>query len=199
MSNQAFDRLFAPSGSQRIVVVGTTGSGKTTLARQLAQGLGLPHIELDALHWEPDWVEAPDEVMRQRVVEALQVDQWVVDGNYHTVRDIVWSQANLVVWLDYRLPVLLWRLWWRTIIRQITRKELWNGNRERFRANFLSRESILLWQLQTYRRRRREYPQMFALSEYSHLRVVRLRSPGETHRWLEGSFVPPAFSRSQPG
>jgi len=190
--------LFPPTEHHRIVVVGTTGSGKTTLARQLAQRLGVPHVELDALHWEPGWTEAPTAVFRQRVAEALKSSSWAVDGNYHTVRDIVWSQANLVVWLDYRLPVLLWRLWQRTIVRQLTRKELWNGNRERFRANFLSRESILLWQLQTYWRRRREYPQMLALPEYSHLRVVRLRSPGETRRWLDGSFVPPALSRSQP-
>jgi adenylate kinase family enzyme len=191
--------LFPPTQHHRIVVVGTTGSGKTTLARQLAQRLGVPHVELDALHWEPGWTEAPTAVFRQRVAEALKGNSWVVDGNYHTVRDIVWSQANLLVWLDYRLAVLLWRLWRRTIVRHITRKELWNGNRESFRTTFLSRESILLWQLQSYRRRRREYPQTFALPEYSHLRVVRLRSPGETRRWLEGSFVPPAFSRSQPG
>jgi len=68
------------------VVVGTSGSGKTTFARRLAAGLGIPHVELDALHWEPEWTEATDEVLRARVAEATAQDAWVVDGNCSRVR-----------------------------------------------------------------------------------------------------------------
>src|SRR5205809_1832315 len=89
---------------RRVVVVGTTGSGKTTLAGRLAQRLGVPHVELDALHWEANWVEAGDEVFRERAARALTGSAWVVDGNYSKVRDIVWGRADMVVWLDYPLP-----------------------------------------------------------------------------------------------
>jgi adenylate kinase family enzyme len=77
------------SCGQRISVVGTTGSGKTTLARQVAQHFQIPHIELDALHWEPSWTAALPQVLRNRVTEALSGERWVVDGNYSAVRDIV--------------------------------------------------------------------------------------------------------------
>ncbi len=59
------------TGLSRIAVVGTTGASKTMLARRIADRLGLPHVELDAIYWEPDWTHAPDDVFRQRVAEAL--------------------------------------------------------------------------------------------------------------------------------
>jgi adenylate kinase family enzyme len=98
----------------RISVVGTTGSGKTTLARQIARHFQIPHIELDTLHWEPNWTPAAPEMFRQRVREAVAGNRWVVDGNYGGVgvRDIVWSQADTVVFLDYSfwLAIVLWML-----------------------------------------------------------------------------------------
>jgi adenylate kinase family enzyme len=176
----------SPERNRRIVVIGTSGSGKTTTASQLARRLGLLHVELDALHWEPNWTEAPLDVFRARVIEALKGDAWVVDGNYSKVRDIVWSRADTVVWLDYSLPVILWRVVWRTLRRSLTREELWGGNRETLRAALFSRESIVLWSLQTYRRRRREYPVLLARPEHAHLAVIHLRSPRAARDWLSG-------------
>jgi len=173
-----------PSPGQRIVVVGTTGVGKTSLSRRLAQCLGCPHIELDALHWQPGWVEVPLEAFRARVVQALTGESWVVDGNYSRVRDLVWSRADTIIWLDYALPIILGRLFRRTIRRILTREELWGGSRETFRGGFLSRDSLFLWALKTYWRRRREYPVLFRRPEYAHLQVVRLRSPRAAERWL---------------
>ncbi|MCG0239429.1 MAG: AAA family ATPase [Firmicutes bacterium] len=178
----------APEGrpGRRIVVVGTTGSGKTTFARRLAAMLGCPHVELDALHWEPQWTPAPVEVFRHRVREVTRAPCWVVDGNYSQVREVLWPAADTIVWLDYPLPVILGRLLRRTARRVLLREELWNGNREGFLRSFLSRDSILLWALRSYRRRRREYPALLARPEYRHLRVIRLRTPREAEAWLRG-------------
>jgi hypothetical protein len=142
-------------------------------------------VELDALHWGPNWTEVEHPVFRERTIQALSSDAWTTDGNYSAVRDIVWGRADTVVWLDYSLPVILGRVTWRTIRRAMTREELWSGNRERFRESFLSRESIIWWALRTYRRRRREYPTLFALPQYTHLEVVRLRSPRAAREWLD--------------
>lgn len=167
----------------RIAVVGTSGSGKTTLARQISQILAIRHVELDALHWEPNWTEAPKDVFRDRVLQALSGDSWVVDGNYSAVRDIVWGQADTIVWLDYSLPVMLSRVVRRTLRRVLMQEELWSGNRESWQTTF-SRDSIILWVLQTYKKNRKEYPILLSKPEYAHLKLVHLRSPRNTQNWL---------------
>ena len=167
------------------MVVGTTGSGKTTVAAQLSRLYQIPHVEMDALRHDPGWTEAPDDVFRERLARALTGERWVADGNYSVARDVVWPRAQAAVWLDYPLRTIMRQLLWRTLRRCLTREELWNGNRERFRTSFFSRESVILWALTTYRRRRRQIPQQLALPEHSHLAVVHLRSRRETRSWLE--------------
>jgi len=171
---------------RRINVVGTTGSGKTTTARQLAERLGIPHVEMDALNWGPNWTPAEREVLRARTAQALVGEAWVVDGNYGSVRDIVWGRADTIVWLDFCLLVTMIQLTRRTVRRVATREELWSGNRERFWNSFFTRDSILWWGLTTHRRRRREYPVLLAQPEYAHLAVVHLRSPRAARKWLAG-------------
>lgn len=172
-----------PLPGHRIVVVGTSGSGKTMLAAQLAALLGCPHVELDALHWQPNWTETPMAEFNAKIAAALTGDCWVVDGNYGKGREMVWSRADTLVWLDYPLWLVLWRLLRRTVWRVMTRKELWNGNRENWRGVF-SRDSIFLWAIQTHPRRRREYTDLPYRPEYAHLTKVRLHSPRQTNRWL---------------
>lgn len=169
---------------RRINVVGTTGSGKTTLARQLAERLAVPHVELDNLHWEPGWTEVSNDIFRARVDAALAGDAWTCDGNYSAVRELVWSRADTVVWLDYSLLVIFARLFRRTNRRIFQGETCCNGNREQFRLAYLSRESLYVWLLKTYWRRRREMPERLADPKFAHLTVVHLRSPGEAERWL---------------
>ncbi len=173
---------------KRIVVVGTTSSGKSTLARLLVDQFALDFIELDALHWEPNWREAPDEVFRARAKEATHAERWVVAGNYLQVRDIVWSRAEAVLWLDYSFPRIFWQLTVRTFRRGVLQEELWNGNREKLWWHFKlwSDESLYHWLFKTYWRRRREYPLLFAEPRYNHLTIVRLSSPREAEEWLAG-------------
>lgn len=173
-----------PPPGRRIAVVGTTGSGKTTLAQQLAARLELTHVELDALYWQADWTGSDTARFRTDATAALAGTAWVVDGNYSKVRDLIWPRADTVIWLDYPLPVVLWRLTGRMLRRTFTRQELWNGNRETLRGQIFSRDSLFLWALKTYQRRRREYPAQLALPEHAHLVGIRLRSPRETARWL---------------
>ena len=99
----------------RIVVLGTTGAGKTTLARQIAEALDMPHVELDYYRFRPNWVEVPNDEFRERVRKALRGDRWVADGNYGLARDVIWPRATMLVWLDYPIYVVMWRLFWRTI------------------------------------------------------------------------------------
>lgn len=169
---------------RRIVIVGDAGAGKSTLAQSLAQRLGLTHIELDALAWDAGWQLAPPEVLRARVAAAVSDDRWVADGNYGGVRDLVWGRANTLIWLNYPILLVLWRLWWRTWRRMLRREPLWNGNRERFGTQFFSRSSLFWWVLTSYRRRRREFSALLRSPAYRHLSVFRFRHPRQAHAWL---------------
>lgn len=173
-----------PDCGQRIHIIGTSGSGKTTLARQISQHLAIVHVELDALYHEPNWTEAPTDVFRKRVEQALRSENWVVDGNYSKVRDIVWSRSDTVVWLDYPLPVIMRRVVRRTFRRVVMQEELWNGNRETWQTLF-SGDSIILWALTTYRKNRKEYPILLSQPEYAHLKILHLRSPKAASAWLQ--------------
>jgi adenylate kinase family enzyme len=169
---------------RRIAVTGTSGTGKTTVAQRIAEMSGLPHVELDALHWEPDWTPAAPEVFRQRVADALAGEAWVVDGNYAMVRDLTWGRAEHLIWLDYSMPRALWQVAIRTFRRRIKREVLWGTNRERLRMFFFSRDSLFLWIVQTHGSRRRRYAQYLQQPERRHLTVARLRTPRELERHL---------------
>jgi adenylate kinase family enzyme len=167
----------------KIVVVGTSGSGKTTVARELVRRLGVPHVELDALFHGPGWTETPPEEFRRRVAAATAGDGWVVDGNYESkLGDLVLGRADTVVWLDVPLRVALTRVTRRTIGRIRPGEELWSGNRESWRGGFFGWESMFVWTIRSHFRRRRQVPAQ--LARHPHLRVARLRSAREVESYL---------------
>jgi len=170
----------------RIVIVGTTSSGKSTLAKELSNQFGLDYIELDALHWEPNWKEAPNEVFRERVDQATRAERWVVAGNYQIVRDLVWPRAKAIIWLDYSFSRVFWQLTVRTFRRGVLGEEFVHGNRERlwWHLKFWSDESLYNWLFKTYWRRKREYPLLFGEPDNAHLVIIRFSSPREADEWL---------------
>ena len=170
---------------ERINVVGTSCSGKTTLALAVARRLDLAYVELDALFWGPGWEPVPPDSFRSRVADAVAGDRWVLDGGYSTVRPFIWERADTVVWLDYPMPLVLGRWARRTVARIRDGTEFWpgTGNRESLR-HALSRGGLLSWILTTHRRRRRTM--WSELAARPGIRSVRLRSPGEADRWLRG-------------
>ena len=191
MASQTHDPL--PISIRRMAVVGTTGSGKSTLAGTLAARLHLSHIETDALNWQPGWRPASTEDLRRRVDAATRANAWVIDGNYREVRGIIWSRAQAVVWLDYPLALIVWRLWRRTWRRVLSKEHLWGTNYEELWPQFFSRDSLFLWALQTYWRRKKEYSALFADPEYAHLQLYHFNSPRLTRLWLDK--IKPVSSR----
>ena len=168
----------------RVLVIGTSCSGKTTFARDLAARLDVPHTELDSLHWLPGWKEREPESFQSLVAEWAAHDRWVIDGNYTRARGILWPCATTLIWLDYPFPLVFWRSVKRTLRRAATGEEVCNGNRESWRIA-LGRHSMIIWVLQTYRKNRRRYDALFKSGDYRHLGKVRLKTPKAAAAFLE--------------
>jgi len=180
------DPLHTLAGCHRIVIVGRTGSGKTTLARELAAALRVPHVELDALYFGPEFSTAPLTLLRERTEAAVAGDRWVTDGNKRAVRDLVWPRADTIVWLDYSLVVSLSRLGkrarWRT--SALRAEAARTRRRTALPRQLLAATKGVLTALRSHAGQRREYTRLFAEPANSHLAVVRLRSPRAAREWL---------------
>ena len=135
-SNDSGAGQLFPVPGKRIAIIGATGSGKTTFSRQLSRVLDIYHVELDSIMWLPNWQKEDWDVVRQQVQQKMDSRGWVCDGNYSKLRDIVWRQADTIIWLDYPFLLVLYRLFIRTMKRVFLRTRLWNNNRESFRKTF---------------------------------------------------------------
>jgi adenylate kinase family enzyme len=160
----------------KVAITGASGNGKTTLAQEIERVAGLRHIEIDALHHGPNWESCGAEVLRDRVIAATAGDGWVTDSTYkRMLGDLIPARADLVVWLDLPVPLVLWRLLRRTYVRITRGVVLWNGNRE---TGWRDAVRYLIWPaLRTAFRNRRELP-----GRYPNL--VRLRSDAEVAAFL---------------
>ena len=179
---------------ERIIVIGDSNAGKTTLGRRLAEHLGVPFIELDALFWEPGWVEPETAVFRERVRRAIATDAWVVDGNYRSrQQDISWAAADTVVWLDLGLATLVRRCVQRSWRRSRSGDLLWGTNRERFWNHLMlwdPQRSLIAFTIRTHHARRRDYEAAVADPRWSHVTFIRLRSRREVDDWLGEILTP---------
>ncbi len=167
---------------RRAVVVGPVGAGKTTLAKVVSERFGLPLIELDSIRFDGRWRQLPEAEFRTVVSACTNAGQWIVEGNYASVRDVLWTKADTVIWLDYSLFVVLRRLCLRTLRRLVSREDLGSGRRENV-SRLLGSRSILLWAIRSHGSLRAEYERASAIYG-SQTDVVRLHSPTDAERWL---------------
>jgi adenylate kinase family enzyme len=169
----------------RIVVVGTSSTGKTTFASRLAKRLAVPLVELDELYWSRDWQPKSKAEFIELVERSIRKPKWIVDGNYSLVREHIWSKATMVIWLNYSFPLAFWRGFKRALGRCITRHTLWHGNRETFRQTFFSKQSILVWIITTHRRRRIEFATIRKSNQFPNVSWIEFRHPSQAEQWLQ--------------
>ena len=174
-----------PLPGRRICVVGTSGSGKTFVARKLADQLGLRYVSNDALIWAADWQPVPREQQLEAFDRATRGDGWTFDGNLgpRAEDQLVLSRCDTLVWLDLPRWQVMWSITRRTLWRAVTREQLWHGNVERWRTVF-SRDSMIAWAWRTYSGRRLAYAALFADPAFGDRARIRLRSRAEVDRWL---------------
>ena len=125
--------------------------------------------------------------MRRIVSDRIEADSWVVDGNYRSlVQDLVLARAEAVVWLDLPRRTVMPRIIRRTLGRMITRRELWNGNRERFR-NLLKTdpyENIILWSWSQAPKYRQQYAEASRDPLNGHLEWIHITSARQQRSFL---------------
>lgn len=166
----------------RVWILGASGSGKSTLARELSEKLGARCVDLDELHWRPNWQKAPNDEFLSSVERALD-ETWVVAGNYTRIQALFLSRADTLIWLDYPLALVLWRQLRRTVRRVARREPCCNGNFESLRRT-LSRDSVVLWLLSTFRNRRCQGWATKRRARLSKMRFVHFRHPRQCDEWL---------------
>lgn len=173
----------------RIVIIGTSCSGKSTLAKHLKNKMHIPHVEVDNLYWTPGWEPISVENFRHNVSRNLESESWIIDGNYSSVRDLIWPKATEIIWLDYPFYLVFWCAIKRAAHHLIHKTAFCNGNYETFCRTFLSRDSILLWVIKTYWRRKKSFAALLKKPEYHHLKVTHLRSPKELKLFLKSGNI----------
>jgi adenylate kinase family enzyme len=162
----------------RVVVVGTSGSGKTTFATGLAAATGCPHVELDRINWRPNWYslsESEPQHFVHLVDEATRGPHWVVAGGYTLVRPMLWSRATDLVWLDLPRLLIMRQVIRRSLVRAASGRDVFPGCRENW-TRMLTREHPIRWAWSTYHRRKQQFSGMLAEPAYAHLTVHRPRT-----------------------
>lgn len=169
---------------KRIIVRGNCGSGKTTMAKALSEILGIEHTEIDANFHLPDWQERPREEFQQIMDAVVERECWIIDGNYRDTMTRHQTKADMIVWLDYSFMTTFIQLFKRTMRRMISQEELWSGNRESFRKQFFTRQSIFWWMIQTHSRRKRQCAEQVEELRGSPVEIVRFTKPRQADEWL---------------
>ena len=112
----------------RILIAGPSGSGKTTFAARLGRILDIPHTEMDALHWGPNWTPRPS--FEADVQALIERPAWITEWQYPQVRGRLLERADVVIYLRYSRAVVMWRVVRRTVRRAVTGQKLWADNVE---------------------------------------------------------------------
>lgn len=177
-----------PTSARRYLVAGPPGSGKSTLARLLADGLGVPWVEIDSLYHGPEWTPRP--TFTADVDRFTSTPAWVTEWGYRTAKPLLAGRADVLVWLDHPRWTVFTRLVTRTVVRRVRRVELWNGNVEPpFRTFLTDRDHIVRWAWRVYGEYATGIPELASDPEARQLSVVRLRGQREVDQWLAGPFA----------
>ncbi|WP_205860662.1 adenylate kinase [Phycicoccus sp. HDW14] len=166
---------------RRVVIVGVTGSGKSSLAVRLAAIGGMPHVRVDDLMWRPGWVQLDAAAQVEAVAPHVRGEAWVLDGLWSATREVVLPRTDLVIALDYPRRVSLGRLLNRTLHRLRTHEEACGGNTETW-SSALSRDSIVAWHFRSFDRKHAQIEQMAAGPDGPP--VLRFTDPRATDAWL---------------
>ena len=162
----------------RIHVIGASGSGKSVLAKQVAERLSIPFFATDSWFWKEGWIVASAQEVGAATRCFFENDRYVMDGNFDNRRQDIWPRADCIVWLDYPLPVVLKRIVSRNLGWWLRGERGWSPSRWTLRRAL----DGIIYSTRSHTRKRRLYPGY--LSESAQREVYRLRTVQDTGEWL---------------
>ena len=179
---------------KRIMVIGiSAGVGKSTFARKLGEALKIKVYHLDILYWKPYWVEASIDEFAAAQRDILNLEQWIVEGNYSNTIDIRAEYADTIIYLELPLYVCLYRVLKRWLLnRGKTRVDMGEGCNEQMQWKFIK------FIFTTYYRRKRDMSIRFQNLQTIGINktIIRLRSKQEIHAYLQ-NIMSKRFSEEQ--
>ena len=162
---------------ERILIIGCGGAGKSTLARQLGEKLGLPVVHLDKLFWHPGWVESTKDEIDAKIMAELQKPRWIMDGNYNRTLPKRIGYCDTVIYLDFSRMACIFGVLKRVITTYGTvRPDMGEGCPERFDLDFLK------WVWNFNKEKREQYYRM--LNEAEAVETIVLKNRRMVHRFL---------------
>lgn len=124
---------------KKILIIGSGGAGKSTLARRLGEALGREVIHLDKLHWLPNWTSPPKDEWRKIVERELTKDEWIMDGNFGGTMELRLAACDTVIFLDFPRAICVYRALKRVFTYyNKTRPDMGEGCNEKLDFEFLS-------------------------------------------------------------
>lgn len=171
-----------PHQYKKIAIIGSTASGKSTLARKLSQIYKVPHIELDQILFE-NQKRKTDEEFRFAVEKLVEKSEWICDGVFYNLADIIWPKADVVIWLDIPLKTTYRQVLSRSLKRIVKRQSKPGGQRETLKTAF-GRNGIVTKTPHIHRKITSNYEKL--VPQYvSDNKLVRLKSRKEVNEWLK--------------
>jgi adenylate kinase family enzyme len=166
---------------KRIIVIGSSGAGKSHFSQRLGELLGIDVLHIDKIYWQPGWIEPDKAEWAERLKTFLAGESWIIDGNYSGTIEMRLAACDTAIFLDLPRLLCVWRVIWRTItFHRDTRPDMAVGCDERFDLKFL------LWIWQYPKRSRPKIDRLLHEVEGSK-NVVRLRSRKEIEEFLESA------------
>lgn len=169
---------------KKIIVCGTSGCGKTTLASELGSLFKLNVHDLDDYYWLPNWQEKNNAEFRNIISDITNTDAWIISGNGYGNKDITFARADTIIWLDYSFWICFSRAWSRTIFKIITKEKSCGDNYETIARQFFSKNSIFKWVITSFAKRKKQYGELFSNIQ-PNVTYLRFSNPRETEKWLK--------------
>jgi len=164
---------------KKIIIIGSGGAGKSTLARRLGEATGLEVVHLDALYWKPNWTATDKAEWREMVSGELQKESWIIDGNFTSTIELRLAACDTVIFLDFPRLLCTYRIFKRWLMYYNRRRpDMGEGCHEKVDLKFFG----WVW---SFPRHTKPVIEERLKRGGDDKTIIRLRSPKEVERFLK--------------